>query len=91
MAVKGQDEKILITKKILEMFPGAFEYDKCIRIPVADVQIKVTLTCAKDNVNPGQDVAVPGEQIAEEPVKELVPPSEEELNAVSALMAQLGL
>lgn len=99
---KGAEEKQIVINKIKEVFPEAFEYDKTIRIPIGDVQIKVTLTAAKDNVEPGGDTAVPGVKatkvtIAEgaEPVFEeasaIVEPSEEELNAVSNLMTQLGL
>ena len=99
---KGAEEKQIVIDKIKEIFPEAFEYDKVIRIPIGDVQIKVALTCAKDNVEPGGDTAVPGAKatkitIAEgaEPVFEdvsaIVEPSEEELNAVSNLMTSLGL
>ena len=99
---KGAEEKQIVINKIKEVFPEAFEYDKTIRIPIGDVQIKVTLTAAKDNVEPGGDTAVPGVKatkvtIAEgaEPVFEeasaIIEPSEEELNAVSNLMTQLGL
>ena len=99
---RGQEEKLIVINKIKEVFPEAFEYDKTIRIPVGDVQIKVALTAAKDNVEPGGDTAVPGVKatkvtIAEgaEPVFEdvsaAVEPSEEELNAVSNLMESLGL
>ena len=99
---RGQEEKLIVINKIKEVFPEAFEYDKTIRIPIGDIQIKVALTAAKDNVEPGGDVAVPGVKatkvtIAEgaEPVFEdvsaAVEPSEEELNAVSNLMESLGL
>ena len=99
---RGAEEKQIIIDKIKEVFPEAFEYDKTIRIPVGDVQIKVALTAAKDNVEPGEDVAVPGIKatkvtIAEgaEPVFEdvsaIVEPSAEELNTVSNLMESLGL
>ena len=99
---RGQEEKLIVINKIKEVFPEAFEYDKTIRIPIGDVQIKVALTAAKDNVEPGGDAAVPGIKatkvtIAEgaEPVFEdvsaAVEPSEEELNAVSNLMESLGL
>ena len=102
MASRGAEEKQIVIDKIKEVFPEAFEYDKVIRIPIGDVQIKVALTCAKDNVEPGGDTAVPGVKatkvtIAEgaEPVFEdvsaTVEPSEEELNAVSNLMESLGL
>ena len=99
---RGQEEKLIVINKIKEVFPEAFEYDKVIRIPIGDVQIKVALTCAKDNVEPGGDVAVPGVKatkvtIAEgaEPVFEdvsaTIEPSQSELDAVSNLMTQLGL
>ena len=102
MASRGAEEKQIVIDKIKEVFPEAFEYDKTIRIPIGDVQIKVALTCAKDNVEPGGDAAVPGVKatkvtIAEgaEPVFEdvsaAVEPSAEELNAVSNLMESLGL
>ena len=99
---RGQEEKLIVINKIKEVFPEAFEYDKTIRIPIGDVQIKVTLTAAKDNVEPGGDVAVPGVKatkvtIAEgaEPVFEdaskTIEPSQSELDAVNNLMSQLGL
>ena len=99
---RGQEEKLIVINKIKEVFPEAFEYDKTIRIPIGDVQIKVALTCAKDNVEPGGDAAVPGVKATKvtiakgaEPVFEdvsaTVEPSAEELNAVSNLMESLGL
>lgn len=63
---KGQVSKAIINKKIIDIFEGAFPYNdgKEIRIPMIEdgqeVQIKVTLTCAKDNVQPGDDNALPG-------------------------------
>ena len=99
---RGQEEKLIVINKIKEVFPEAFEYDKVIRIPIGDVQIKVALTCAKDNVEPGGDVAVPGVKatkvtIAEgaepvfEDVSKTIQPSQSELDAVNNLMSQLGL
>ncbi len=94
---RGQNEKQIILNKILSTFEGSFIYDGVIRIPVDDVQIKVALTCAKDNVTPGGDMLAPGETLAiqkdEEPVFEqkLVEPSADELNAVGDLMSKLGL
>ena len=99
---RGQEEKLIVINKIKEVFPEAFEYDKTIRIPVGDVQIKVALTAAKDNVEPGGDVAVPGVKatkvtIAEgsepvfEDVSKTIEPSQSELDAVNNLMNQLGL
>ena len=99
---RGQEEKLIVINKIKEVFPEAFEYDKTIRIPIGDVQIKVTLTAAKDNVEPGGDAAVPGVKatkvtIAEgaepvfEDVSKTIEPSQSELDAVNNLMSQLGL
>ena len=99
---RGAEEKQIVIDKIKEVFPEAFEYDKVIRIPIGDVQIKVALTCAKDNVEPGGDTAVPGVKatkvtIAEgaesvfEEASAIVEPSAEELNTVSNLMESLGL
>ena len=99
---RGQEEKLIVINKIKEVFPEAFEYDKVIRIPIGDVQIKVALTAAKDNVEPGGDVAVPGAKatkvtIAEgaepvfEDVSKAIEPSQSELDAVNNLMSQLGL
>lgn len=63
MAAKGAISKEIITKKILEAFPGSFIIDKVIRIPMSEdgsiVQIKVALTAAKDVLEP--DGSVPGE------------------------------
>ena len=99
---RGQEEKLIVINKIKEVFPEAFEYDKVIRIPIGDVQIKVALTAAKDNVEPGGDAAVPGVKatkvtIAEgaepvfEDVSKTIEPSQSELDAVNNLMSQLGL
>ena len=99
---RGQEEKLIVINKIKEIFPEAFEYDKVIRIPIGDVQIKVALTAAKDNVEPGGDVAVPGVKatkvtIAEgaepvfEDISKTIEPSQSELDAVNNLMSQLGL
>ena len=102
MAARGQEEKQKVLDKIKEVFPEAFEYDKVLRIPIGDIQIKVALTAAKDNVEPGGDTAIPGVKATKvtiakgaEPVFEdvsaTVEPSAEELNAVSNLMESLGL
>ena len=59
MAVAGSEEKEIVKQKILEVFSNSFVYDKEIRIPLNGRQIKVTLTCAKVNVESGGDTAVP--------------------------------
>lgn len=99
---RGQEEKLIVINKIKEVFPEAFEYDKTIRIPIGDVQIKVALTAAKDNVEPGGDAAVPGVKATKvtitegaepvfEDVSKTIEPSQSELDAVNNLMSQLGL
>ena len=99
---RGQEEKLIVINKIKEVFPEAFEYDKTIRIPIGDVQIKVSLTAAKDNVEPGGDMVVPGVKIKKvaiaegaepvfEDVSKTIEPSQSELDAVNNLMSQLGL
>lgn len=92
---KGAATKLNITNKILETFPNSFLYDnKEIRIPAiedgAEVQIKVTLTCAKVNVD--AEGAVPAN-------KETAPTSsltnneitEEEKKETINLIEKLGL
>ena len=102
MATRGANEKLEIHKKILEMFPGAFPYDKHIRVPIGDVQIKITLTTAKNNVGAGADTAVPGEKVevvtgmsADGPVTaqrtEMREPTEAEKNNISELLKMLNL
>ena len=96
---RGADEKLSVQNQILGLFPNAFVYGKEIRVPVGDVQIKIALTCAKDNVEPGGDVALPGAKPiiieGDEPTfgeaKEVVEPSEDELAAVNKLMSALEL
>ena len=105
MAAKGAISKDVITKKILDTFVGSFINEKEIRIPMiedgVEVQIKVVLTCAKTNVNPGDDVALPGENTSS-PVlgaaampasaaPQVVEPTAEEKKNLSNLLATLGM
>lgn len=105
MAARGSIAKEQITNQILKLFPEAFPYEKEIRIPVQEngeiVQIKVTLTAAKVNVEQGGDSALPGveawsnvinklnEASKEEPEK--VELTQEEKNDVAEMIARLGL
>ena len=98
---KGAIAKEEVTKKILAAFPEAFKYEKEIRVPVMEngelVQIKIALTCAKANVEAGADVATPGDFPT--PVRaevtpqstEPIAPTENEKEAVAALLKRLGL
>lgn len=99
---KGAIAKAEIQKRILATFEGAFLYNdgKEIRVPMMEngeqVQIKVALTCAKENVVMGADVALPGdfptpknEPVTEEP--KTIAPSADEKKAVADLFKKLGL
>ena len=93
---RGAEEKLQIQNQILETFNGAFVYGKEIRVPVGDVQIKIILTCAKDNVAAGADETIPGAEVvvAEMASEEHIEPSalkvsEEEKNKAKALLAAM--
>lgn len=104
---KGALAKEQIINQILATFEGAFKYDKEIRIPLMEngeeVQIKVTLTCAKTNVERGGDVAVPGVSAStakatiSAPVSAtgkattIAEPTAEEKKNVADLLSKLGL
>lgn len=105
MAAKGSILKQEVSEKILKAFPGSFLYNdgKEIRINGLEngeqLQIKVTLTCAKVAVEGGEDVALPGEEkVTTADVKpagtnEQVPqePSAEEKERLATLLNRLGL
>lgn len=102
---KGTEEKQLVAEKILSAFDGAFMYNggKEIRIPINDLQIKVALTCAKDNVAPGDETAVPTKKtktvapkegdfsFADAAPQEPEKPLDEELDNIANLLGALGL
>ena len=93
---KGSEEKVTIQKKILEVFDGAFfEDDKIIRIPINDVEIKVTLTCAKDVIGAGGESTVSESETKSAfptPVtKEIKEVTQEEIDNVNNIMEALGL
>ena len=104
MAAKGAIAKEAIFAKILETFDGSFVYNggKEVRIPWDEngnmVQIKVTLTAAKDSVSPTGDVIAPVAVAKEEdavsnfplPRKNIEPSLEEKKN-VEDLLKSLGL
>ena len=105
MAAKGAIAKEEVLQKILEAFPGSFKYDKEIRVPMVEngepLQIKITLTAAKNMVGEGADVALPGETSnsftaspAPAQLKQnatIVEPTEEEKERVKNLVGLLGL
>ena len=90
--IKGAREKEIIKEKILEVFQNAFCYDKEIRIPINDVQIKVALTAAKVNVECGSDVALPTAGAVQSASVDADPHlSETEKKEVNDLLDSLGL
>lgn len=95
MAARGTEEKQIVLDKIMEMFPSAFIFGKELRVPVGDVQIKVALTCAKDNVSVSGGPAIPEGDFptvgTEAPAPALAKPTQEELDNVNKLCEVLGL
>ena len=107
MAARGSIAKEEVMNKILATFPGAFKYEKELRIPMVEngeeLQIKVTLTAAKNMVAAGGDIAMPGVALSTkaptythpEDVQggfpSLAEPTEEEKKNVASLLDMLGL
>ena len=93
---KGSIAKEAITQKILNTFEGSFVYGKEIRIPYDEdgnrVEIKVTLTCAKENVGGDSAFAVTESQPTQT-VQASAPaaPTEQEKANIADLMSRLGL
>ncbi len=108
MAAKGSVAKQEIFEKILESFEGSFFYNngKEIRIPWTEdgneVQIKVTLTCAKEIVD-AEGASVPASPTVKKsttpgvnaekatPAATLIEPTQEEKENVESLLVALGL
>ena len=100
---RGQELKKEITKKILEFFPNSFLYNDGKEIRICgqengeEIQVKVTLTAAKENVYSGQDNATPGEFVStnlenNKPAEQrIVQPTQEEKENVRKLMETFGL
>jgi hypothetical protein len=92
---RGSQAKTEITEKILKMFDGAFVSGKEIRVPVDEngdlVQIKITLTAAKVNVDPPAEGAIPNAASEQASPQEKVEVTEEEKNNIQKLMSDLNL
>lgn len=106
MAAKGATAKKAVFEKMLEVFEGSFMYNggKELRIDCEEesgpVQIKVTLTAAKEPVSIGGTNADMGGAAAASQMaptnnfpkpKELVQPSDAEKKNVEDLLTALGL
>lgn len=93
---KGSIAKEAITQKILNTFEGSFVYGKEIRVPYDEdgnrVEIKITLTCAKENVG-GNSAFTVTEGQPTQPAQATAPaaPTEEEKTNIANLMQRLGL
>lgn len=90
---RGSTSKEIITAKILSMFEGSFINGKEIRLPMMEdgspIEIKVTLTAAKDIVGGGasiNDTFTPVEKSA--PIS--AEPTEEEKENVATLLKSMG-
>lgn len=90
---RGSASKEIITAKILSMFEGSFINGKEIRLPMMEdgspIEIKVTLTAAKDIVGGGtsvNDTFTPVEKSA--PIS--AEPTEEEKENVATLLKSMG-
>lgn len=103
---KGNIAKEQIFKKMLEVFEGSFIYNngKELRIPWdegnGEIQIKVALTCAKENVsiageNSPKDAAAAFSENSTsnfpEPLATVAEPTPEEKQNVEDLLKALGL
>lgn len=105
MSARGSILKQEVATKILAAFPGSFLYNdgKEIRINGVEdgqnLQIKVTLTCAKVAVEGGEDNILPGENLGTasstqaSKTVEKVPqePTNEEKERLKTLLNQLGM
>ena len=103
MATKGSSSKLIASEKILNTFKDSFLYNdgKEIRIPMiedgVEIQLKCVLTCAKENVTSGGDVAIPGAAKTEDNIEfgqstpEKIQMTQEEKDNVQRLMETLGL
>lgn len=101
MAARGAESKAKIIEKILTTFENSFQYDKEVRIPMYEngelIQIKLTLTAAKTNVENEIKSSFPitgdnkndsnEENITSSPAE----PTEEEKQTLEDLMSKLGL
>ena len=101
MAARGAESKAKIIEKILATFENSFQYDKEVRIPMYEngelIQIKLTLTAAKTNVENEIKSSFPitgdnkndsnKENITSSPAE----PTEEEKQTLEDLMSKLGL
>jgi uncharacterized alkaline shock family protein YloU len=92
MAAKGAVAKQEITQKLFEAFPNAFQHDKDIRIPWVEngvtVEIKIAMTCAKENVGGNLMTALSDGGIVAESLSTM---TDAEIENVRIMMEHLNL
>lgn len=101
---RGSQFKSEVSKKILETFPNSFLCNDGKEIRIVgkeneeEIQLKCVLTCAKVNVEPNGDIAIPGEISTNinfedsKPIEQkVVEPTQEEKDNVKKLMETFGL
>lgn len=89
MAARGTEEKDFVIKELEKVFPNMFFDGKAYRIPVNEVEIKVTLACAKDVLG-GSINSTPTETKTSAPISSEAP-TELEKKQVKDLLNSLGL
>lgn len=89
MAVRGAEEKQIIQDKIFEIFPNAFMDGKIIRVPLNGLEIKVTLTAAKDVL--GGSVSESAEVPVADSIEVLAEPTDAEKDRVKELIETFNL
>lgn len=91
---KGALSKTLIGTAILQVFPGSFidSDQKTIRIPTSvegePLEIKITMTCAKDIVGGGQ---ASSETVIKQATPQNTEMTDDEIKEVKELVKRLGL
>lgn len=87
---RGSIAKEEITTKILSAFEGAFVHDKIIRVPIQEngeiVEIKITLTAAKDVVGGNTEFENQEEKTIHPSI-----PNAEEIAKVEGLLERMGV
>ena len=91
---KGALSKTLIGTAILQVFPGSFidSDQKTIRIPTnvegEPLEIKITMTCAKDVIGGGQ---ASSETVTKQAAPQNTEMTDDEIKEVKELVKRLGL
>ena len=100
MAAKGSQAKAEVLAKLQEVFPNGFTYEKVFVVPCVEdgqrIDIKIALTAAKNPIEQGGDVAIPGAQAptvsAPASINEKTPiePTSEEKKNISDFLSSMG-